>query len=102
MQSRRDFLVSFNMYLASVICSLNFFVSSYSGLQLNLKLNLIELGVNFLLTIWNFNLPSNCRTSMDIEKRRDANPLVYFATGLRSDSSRLEMGTNIFAIFKLA
>ena len=54
------------------------------------------------LTVWNFSLLSTYRTSMDLERKRDANDLVCSAKGLRSDSSRLEMGSNIFAIFKLA
>ena len=92
MQSRRDFLVSSKIYLVGVTCSLNFFISSYSGLQVNLKLNLIELGMKDSLTVWNFILLSKCRTSMGLERSRDTNSLIWYINGVVSNSSRLEIG----------
>ena len=57
----------------------------------------MEFGLTSGLFAWCVYLQSACRTSIDLDDKKDANSDDWVGMGLGSDSSRLEIGPSFLA-----
>ena len=101
-QPRRDCLVSLMILAACLAWDLNSVEPSYSALHVNLNLISIVCGMKSGEYTRCLYLQAECRTSIGLESKTDTKSEVGVTNSLGNNASRLEMGSSLFIVFKLA